>query len=84
MLPHRAVHGGDEGNLDVQNVTSCSHDRSSLRRPQRNGVRSMRSCYTRIALTQKLRRIIDGGVGYGLALEGISAAEVARSAEPGR
>jgi enoyl-CoA hydratase/carnithine racemase len=34
--------------------------------------------YTRIALTQKLRRIIDEGVGYGLALEGISAAEVAR------
>ncbi|WP_417843521.1 enoyl-CoA hydratase/isomerase family protein [Thalassospira sp.] len=37
------------------------------------------SSYTRIALTQKLRRIIDEGVGYGLALEGISAAEVARS-----
>jgi len=34
--------------------------------------------YTRIALTQKLRRIIDGGIGYGLALEGISAADVAR------
>lgn len=37
------------------------------------------SRYTRIALTQKLRRIIDEGAGYGLALEGISAAEVARS-----
>ena len=35
--------------------------------------------YTRIALIQKLRRIIDEGVGYGLALEGISAAEVARA-----
>src|SRR5580658_4284875 len=35
--------------------------------------------YTRIAMTQKLRRIIDGGVGYGLALEGISAADVARA-----
>jgi enoyl-CoA hydratase/carnithine racemase len=35
--------------------------------------------YTRIALTQKLRRIIDQGVGYGLALEGISAADVART-----
>jgi enoyl-CoA hydratase/carnithine racemase len=35
--------------------------------------------YTRIALTQKLRRVIDEGVGYGLALEGISAAEVARA-----
>jgi enoyl-CoA hydratase/carnithine racemase len=40
------------------------------------------SSYTRIALTQKLRRIIDEGVGYGLALEGISAAEVARSMAP--
>ena len=38
------------------------------------------SRYTRIALTQKLRRVIDEGVGYGLALEGISAAAVARSA----
>ena len=36
------------------------------------------SRYTRIALTQKLRRIIDEGAGYGLALEGISAADVAR------
>jgi len=35
--------------------------------------------YTRIALTQKLRRIINQDTGYGLALEGISAAEVARS-----
>jgi enoyl-CoA hydratase/carnithine racemase len=38
--------------------------------------------YTRIALTQKLRRIVDEGAGYGLALEGISAADVARSAAP--
>ena len=37
--------------------------------------------YTRIALTQKLRRIVDGGIGYSLALEGISAADVARSME---
>lgn len=37
------------------------------------------SRYTRIALTQKLRRTVDEGAGYGLALEGISAAEVARS-----
>jgi enoyl-CoA hydratase/carnithine racemase len=35
--------------------------------------------YTRIALTQRLRRIIDEGTGYSLALEGISAADVARS-----
>jgi len=38
------------------------------------------SRYTRIALTQSLRRIVDEGVGYGLALEGISAADVARAA----
>ena len=35
--------------------------------------------YTLIALTQKLRRIIDEGVTLGLALEGISAADVART-----
>jgi enoyl-CoA hydratase/carnithine racemase len=33
--------------------------------------------YTRLAMTQKLRRIIDEGVPLGLALEGISAADVA-------
>jgi enoyl-CoA hydratase/carnithine racemase len=38
------------------------------------------SSYTRTALTQRLRRIFDEGVGYGLALEGISAADVARHA----
>jgi enoyl-CoA hydratase/carnithine racemase len=37
------------------------------------------SSYTRVALTQKLRRLVDETVGYGLALEGISAADVARS-----
>nr|WP_295745567.1 enoyl-CoA hydratase/isomerase family protein [uncultured Acidocella sp.] len=37
------------------------------------------SRYTRIALTQRLRRLVEEGVGYGLALEGISAAEVART-----
>jgi enoyl-CoA hydratase/carnithine racemase len=41
------------------------------------------SRYTRIALTQKLRRVIDEGAGYGLALEGISAADVARSMAAG-
>ena len=35
--------------------------------------------YTRIAMTQKLRRIIDEGITLGLALEGISAADVARA-----
>jgi enoyl-CoA hydratase/carnithine racemase len=35
--------------------------------------------YTRIALTQQLRRLIDEGTAYGLALEGISAADVART-----
>jgi hypothetical protein len=38
--------------------------------------------YTRVALTQNLRRIVDESVGYGLALEGISAADVARSQVP--
>jgi enoyl-CoA hydratase/carnithine racemase len=38
------------------------------------------SRYTRIALTQRLRRLIDQGVGYSLALEGISAADLASSA----
>lgn len=36
--------------------------------------------YTRIGLTQRLRRVIDEGIGYGLALEGITAAEVGRMA----
>jgi enoyl-CoA hydratase/carnithine racemase len=36
------------------------------------------SKYTRIGLTQHLRRLVDGGSGYGLALEGITAADVAR------
>jgi enoyl-CoA hydratase/carnithine racemase len=36
--------------------------------------------YTRLALTQRLRRLIQEGVPYGLALEGISAAEVAHRA----
>jgi len=34
--------------------------------------------YTRIAMTQKLRRIIDEGVTLGLALEGLSAAAAGR------
>src|ERR1700739_3761030 len=36
------------------------------------------SRYNRMALTRKLRRLIDEGTGYGLALEGITAADVAR------
>src|SRR4029077_21121887 len=40
---------------------------------------SLTTKYTRIAMTQKLRRIIDEGVTLGLALEGISAADVARA-----
>ena len=39
--------------------------------------------YTRIALTQRLRRIVDEGLGYGLALEGISAAAVASASQRG-
>lgn len=33
--------------------------------------------YTRVALTQPLRRVVDESVGDGLALEGISAADLA-------
>ena len=33
--------------------------------------------YTRKGLTQRLRRVIDEGIGYGRALEGITAAQVA-------
>jgi enoyl-CoA hydratase/carnithine racemase len=35
--------------------------------------------YTRVALTQPLRRLIDENVGYELALEGISAADLPQS-----
>jgi hypothetical protein len=33
--------------------------------------------YTCVALTQKLRRVVDESLGYGLALEGLSVADVA-------
>ena len=36
------------------------------------------SRYTRMVLTQRLRRIVEDGASLGLALEGISAADVAR------
>ena len=39
------------------------------------------SKYTRIGFTQRLRRLVDEGIGYGLALEGITAAENARVAK---
>jgi enoyl-CoA hydratase/carnithine racemase len=39
--------------------------------------------YTRIGFTQRLRRIVDEGIGYGLALEGITAAQVALSQKAG-
>ncbi|MGB6986637.1 MAG: enoyl-CoA hydratase-related protein [Candidatus Aquilonibacter sp.] len=38
--------------------------------------------YTRMALTQRLRSLVDNSVAYGLALEGISAADVARMNQP--
>lgn len=38
--------------------------------------------YTRLALTRKLRRIVEDGVDYGLALEGLSAADVAPQRAP--
>ena len=36
------------------------------------------SSYTRLVLTQKLRRLVDESVAFGLALEGLSAADVRR------
>lgn len=38
--------------------------------------------YTRVALNQRLRRLVDETVGYGLALEGLSAIELARPKPP--
>ena len=38
------------------------------------------SRYTRMALTRKLRRVVEDGATFGLALEGISAADVSRGA----
>lgn len=43
----------------------------------------LNSRYTRIALTQGLRRIIEADGGYGLALKGISAADFARGMAAG-
>ena len=51
--------------------------RGDRRRPRRPAAAGD-ELHTRIAMTQKLRRIIDEGVTLGLALEGISAADVAR------
>jgi enoyl-CoA hydratase/carnithine racemase len=39
--------------------------------------------YARVARTQPLRRMADESVGYGLALEGISAADLAHSRATG-
>ena len=41
------------------------------------------SRYARMLLTRKLRRIVDDGAAFGLALEGISAAEAGRAAAGG-
>ncbi len=32
--------------------------------------------YTRVALTQRLKRLVSEGLGYGLALEGITATDL--------
>ena len=48
--------------------------------PASSGFHPLTVSYTHVALTQKLRRLVDESVGYGLALEGISAADVGRSA----
>jgi hypothetical protein len=58
-------------------VQTCSVNKARVRK-----LPPLTARYTRIALTQKLRRIIDEGVTLGLALEGISAADVARTNQP--
>lgn len=35
--------------------------------------------YTRVALTQRLKRLVNEGIGYGLALEGITATDLRNS-----
>uniref|UniRef100_A0A832H2L2 Enoyl-CoA hydratase/isomerase family protein n=2 Tax=Oscillatoriales cyanobacterium SpSt-402 TaxID=2282168 RepID=A0A832H2L2_9CYAN len=35
--------------------------------------------YTRVALTQRLKRLVSEGIGYGLALEGITATDLRNS-----
>jgi enoyl-CoA hydratase/carnithine racemase len=35
--------------------------------------------YTRVALTQRIKRLVNEGIGYGLALEGITATDLANA-----
>jgi hypothetical protein len=37
--------------------------------------------YTRQALTQRLKRIVHEGIGFGMALEGLTAAHLARTSQ---
>ncbi|MBD2251230.1 enoyl-CoA hydratase/isomerase family protein [Nostoc parmelioides] len=39
--------------------------------------------YTRVALTQRLKRLVNEGIGYGLALEGITATDLRNIAVDG-
>ena len=50
----------------------------------RDRVRRSRRNSPGIGFTHRLRRLVDGGSGYGLALEGITAADVARNNCAGR
>jgi hypothetical protein len=72
FVSDQAVRGGDH-NADVSRVPPGINQEIPMANPQLE---------MRIAVTQKLRRIIDEGVGNGLALEGISAADVARAKAP--
>jgi enoyl-CoA hydratase/carnithine racemase len=45
---------------------------------------ALTSRYTRMAQTRELRRVIEDRLAFGLALEGISAADVARDSAAGR
>jgi hypothetical protein len=70
----------DEAGRDAHRLIATSVICSLSDQPANpKGAPPLRLSYTRIALTKRLRRTIDEGVGYGLTLEGISAADIARS-----
>jgi hypothetical protein len=60
-------------NADVFRVPPGINQETPMANPQ------LETSCMRIAMSQKLRRIIDEGVGCGLALVGISVADVARA-----
>jgi hypothetical protein len=72
FVSDQAALGGDH-NADVSRAPPGINQETPMANPQLE---------MRIAVTQKLRRITDEGVGGELALECISAADVARAKAP--